>query len=107
MSIRGFRRSQAIIGVIPSMWVLSYLGYVCSTNGPNTLHLVFDFLAFFLLIAAWNSVWLWIFLAVVGAVVHGSLFDGIGLVVVSLAGMIAMVLIVVYDPGGFVKILVD
>jgi hypothetical protein len=93
---------QTIIGTIPIIWLIAYLGFVLFQG--NLLIWKVTFILFFV---AFHSIWILCAITLILSVIRKKfIFEKKGILVFAL-GAALFVIIFTFDPGGYLYLLLD
>ena len=102
MLIRIAKKIQLLLGIIPVIWVLFFLGYVLLKD-----NILINYLAFVLFIAAFHSIWIWLLFTVIISILEKKVFYQKLPLILFILGIVSFILIVTIDPGGYWERLLD
>jgi hypothetical protein len=107
MTIRIARYFQLILGAMPVLWILFFIGYILSINSTQMMHNIINYFAFVLFIIAFNSIWIWLlFTTAISIFLKKIIYEKLSLTIFVI-GSIGLILIVSFDPGSYLEKLLD
>ena len=107
MPVKIARYFQLILGAIPAFWILLFVVYILSANGSQMVNDTISNLTFVSLFVAFHSIWIWLLFTTVISVFSKKIIYERCSLIVFIVGSIGLILILSFDPGNHIEILLD
>jgi hypothetical protein len=99
--IKTIKSIYFLLGIMPSLWLLSFFGFILS-NG----NIMFDFISFFLLFISYYSIFLFLLLTIIISVIKKKIYNK-KLLILFIISAIVWFFIITKDPGEYFITLLD
>ena len=105
--IKVARFFQIILGVIPALWIVIFVGYLLSANYFQTAKNIFNYLSIIMLIVAFHSIWIWLLLTCAISIFSRKfVYEKFSLITYIIGG-IGLLVIISIDSGKYLEKLFD
>ncbi len=101
--IKVARFFQIILGVIPALWIVIFVGYLLSANYFQTALNIFNYLSIIMLIIAFHSIWIWLLLtSAISIFSRKFIYEKFSLITYIIGG-IGLIVIISIDSGKYLE----
>ncbi len=107
MIIKVARFCQLILGLIPALWILLFVGYLLSSNYFQASQDIFNYVVIIILIIAFHTIWINLLLtAIISIFSRKFVFEKFSLIT-YIIGCIGLFVIISIDSGKYLEKLFD
>jgi hypothetical protein len=107
MIIKVARFFQIILGVIPALWLVIFVGYLLSANYFQTAQNTFNYLSIIMLIVAFHSIWINLLLTAVLSIISRKFIYEKFSLITYIVGGVGLLVIISIDSGKYLEKLFD